>query len=46
MKMITIEKIYNCLKNEQPEIILDREIIEKAGIPISRMMRITENIII
>jgi quinolinate synthase len=44
MKLITIEKIYNCLKNETPEIILDNEIIIKAGKPIRRMMEISEKL--
>lgn len=44
MKLITIEKIYNCLKNERPEIILDEEIIIKAGKPIRRMMEISEKL--
>jgi quinolinate synthase len=44
MKLITIEKIYNCLKNEKPEILLDREIIIKAGKPIRRMMEISEKL--
>jgi quinolinate synthase len=42
MKLITIEKIYSCLKNEKPEINLDKEIIIKAGKPIRRMMEISE----
>jgi quinolinate synthase len=44
MKLITIEKIYSCLKNEKPEIILDREIILNAGKPIRRMMEISEKL--
>jgi quinolinate synthase len=44
MKMITIEKIYNCLKNERPEIILDKDIIIKAEKPIRRMMEISEKL--
>ena len=30
MKLITMEKIYNCLKNENPEIIIDNKILIKA----------------
>lgn len=44
MKLITIEKIYICLKNEKPEINLDKEIIIKAGKPIRRMMEISEKL--
>jgi quinolinate synthase len=41
MKLITIEKIYNCLKNETPEIKLENELIINAGRPIRRMMEIS-----
>jgi quinolinate synthase len=38
MKLNTLEKLYNCLKYEQPEIILEKDIIEKAKKPIIRML--------
>lgn len=41
MKLITIEKIYNCLKNEKPEIFIDNSILLKAQKPIRRMMEIS-----
>jgi quinolinate synthase len=44
MKLITIEKILNCLKNEQPEITLDNKIIMRAQKPIKRMMEISEKL--
>jgi quinolinate synthase len=44
MKLITIEKIYKCLQNEDPEIYLDKEIIINAGKPIRRMMEISEKL--
>ena len=44
MKLITIEKIYNCLLNEKPEIQLDNEILLKAQKPIRRMMEISEKL--
>jgi quinolinate synthase len=44
MKLITIEKILNCLKNEKPEIILDKETLIKAQKPIKRMMEISEKL--
>jgi quinolinate synthase len=44
MKLITIEKILNCLKNEQPEITLDNKIIIRAQKPIKRMMEISEKL--
>jgi quinolinate synthase len=44
MKLITIGKILNCLKNEKPEIIIDNEILIKAQKPIRRMMEISEKL--
>jgi len=42
MKLNTIEKVYNCLLNETPEIQIDKEIAEKAIIPIRRMLEISK----
>jgi quinolinate synthase len=42
MKMITLRKIYDCLKDEKGEILLDRELMEKASRPIMRMMELSE----
>jgi quinolinate synthase len=42
MKLITMEKIYRCLKNEEPEILIEKNIIEKAYKPIKRMLEISE----
>jgi len=44
MKMITIEKILNCLKNEKPEIYIENETLLKARKPILRMMEISEKL--
>ncbi len=41
MKKNTLEKIYNCLKYEQPEIIMDEELRLAAKKPIDRMMEIS-----
>jgi quinolinate synthase len=41
MKLNTIEKLYLCLKNEKPEILLDAETIEKARKPIERMLELS-----
>lgn len=41
MKLNTLEKLYNCLKYEQPEIILSAELIEKAKKPILRMLELS-----
>jgi len=42
MKLVTMEKIYNCLRDEKPEITVDPEILSKAALPIERMMEISE----
>ncbi len=42
MKMNTLEKLYLCLKNESPEIILNTEVIEKAKTPINKMLEISK----
>jgi quinolinate synthase len=44
MKLITIEKIFNCIKNEKPEIIIDMNILLRAQKPIRRMMEISEKL--
>ena len=42
MKLVTMGKIYNCLRDEMPEITVDPEILSKAALPIERMMEISE----
>ncbi|MDD4727442.1 MAG: quinolinate synthase NadA, partial [Dysgonamonadaceae bacterium] len=42
MKMNTLEKVYLCLKNEQPEILIDEEVRLKAVKSIQRMLEISE----
>jgi quinolinate synthase len=44
MKLITIEKILSCLKNEKPEIIIDNKILLRAQKPLIRMMEISEKL--
>lgn len=41
MKLNTLEKLYNCLLYELPEVNLDAELIEKAKKPIERMLEIS-----
>ncbi len=41
MKLITMEKLYLALKNEEPEITMDKETIELAKKPIERMLEIS-----
>ena len=42
MKLITIEKIYNSLKYEQPLLELDKDTIDKAARPIQKMLEISK----
>lgn len=42
MKLITVEKIYKCLRDEDPEIIMDEKLIRDARKPIKRMMEISK----
>ncbi|MDZ7633078.1 MAG: quinolinate synthase NadA [Bacteroidales bacterium] len=41
MKLITLEKIYKSLKFEEPEVTVDASIIERAAVPIKRMLDIS-----
>jgi len=42
MRLNTMEKLYNCLKYETPEIFVDEAIREKAVKPILKMLEISE----
>ena len=44
MKLNTMEKLYLCLEHEQPELLLSQDIIEKAKIPITRMLDISRRL--
>ena len=41
MKMNTLEKVYNCLKRESPQIEIDPEIAKEAVKPINRMLELS-----
>ena len=41
MRLNTLEKLYTCLKNEQPEIIVDPEVSKKAVKSIEKMLQIS-----
>ena len=41
MKLITLEKIFKSLKFEEPEVTVDPSIIERAAVPIKRMLAIS-----
>jgi len=44
MKLNTIEKLYNCLKYEIPEIFIDEEVIRKAVRPINKMLELSKKL--
>jgi len=41
MKLNTLEKVYNCLLNETPEITVSKHIAKKALVPIQRMLELS-----
>ncbi|MBO4361589.1 MAG: quinolinate synthase NadA [Paludibacteraceae bacterium] len=41
MRMVTLEKLYNCLKNESPEVQVDETIAKQAIVPIRRMLEMS-----
>lgn len=42
MKLNSLQKLYICLKHEQPEIVLPENVIQKAQLPIRRMLEISK----
>ncbi|EGJ70607.1 Quinolinate synthase A [Bacteroides coprosuis DSM 18011] len=44
MRLNTLEKLYLCLKNETPEVLVDEKIAVKAVKPIVRMLDISEEL--
>jgi quinolinate synthase len=43
MRLNTLEKIYNCLRYELPEVTVPAEVAEKALKPIQRMLELSFN---
>jgi quinolinate synthase len=41
MKLNSLQKLYICLKHEQPEVTLPEDVIKKAQVPIQRMLEIS-----
>lgn len=41
MKLNTLEKLYNCLNEETPEIQLDSNLMDAARVPINRMLELS-----
>ena len=44
MRLNTLEKLYNCLRDESPEITVDPAVAERAVRPIRRMLEISERL--
>ena len=42
MKLNSMQKLYICMKHEQPEVLLPNDVIEKAQVPIKRMLEISK----
>ena len=42
MKLNSLQKLYTCLKYEQPEVTLPADVIAKARVPIERMLEISK----
>ena len=42
MKMNTLQKVYDCLVNESPEVYVSEDIIQKALVPIERMLELSK----
>jgi quinolinate synthase len=38
MKLNTMEKLYNCMKNKEPQIVMDEETMKRGLAPIERML--------
>ena len=41
MKMNTLEKLYRCLRDETPEILMDSKLMDAARLPIERMFELS-----
>jgi quinolinate synthase len=41
MKLNTLEKIYLALRYEQPELNMDPDLMQKAAIPLKRMLELS-----
>jgi quinolinate synthase len=41
MKLVTLEKLYRCLRDEQPVVTVDPAIAKRAILPINKMLEIS-----
>ena len=44
MKLNTLEKIYKCLLNEEPQIKVEKTLIKKASVSINKMLDILKKL--
>jgi quinolinate synthase len=44
MKLNTLEKLYLCLEHEEPELLLNDQLMEKARLPILKMLEISRKL--
>ena len=44
MKLITMQKLYNCLKYEWPTVEVEKEVADKAVKSINKMLEISEKL--
>ncbi|MGO8674035.1 MAG: quinolinate synthase NadA [Capsulimonadaceae bacterium] len=44
MRLNTLEKLYLCMRDRRPEIVLDEEIQRRALVPVQRMLEMSANI--
>ena len=42
MKLNTLEKLYLCMRDRKPEIVMDKEIMKKALKPLERMLEMSK----
>jgi quinolinate synthase len=41
MKLNTLEKLYLCMRDRRPEVVIDEEIQRRALLPLERMLEIS-----
>ena len=41
MRLNTVEKLYSCMKNKTPEIMMNKDLMERALLPIERMLEMS-----
>jgi quinolinate synthase len=44
MKLNTMEKLYLCMRDQTPELLLDAALIRRARLPLDRMLELSKNI--